>query len=153
MGISRRSEAIVATFSTSSVARGIHTSSTAPRTMSAYERLLTSSLVQAKWTSSASPASSGAGAMAASRFLTKYSTALTSCWVTFSVSAISAISAGPNSSTTARRASVSSAVRGRTPGIVPVSLRWMSHSTSTWTRIRFSAGSERWSTRAATAGR
>ena len=44
-----------------------------------------SSLVHAKWTSSARPASCEPGATSASRFLTKYSTALTSCWVTRSV--------------------------------------------------------------------
>ncbi len=56
-------DAIVASRSTRPVARGSHTSCTAPLTIRAYERLLTSSLVQQKCTSSASPASSGAGAM------------------------------------------------------------------------------------------
>ena len=58
-----------------------------------------SSLVQQKWMSSARPLSSSAGAICARRFLRKYSTALTSCWVTFSVSPISVISSGPKSST------------------------------------------------------
>ena len=77
---------------------------------------MTSSLVQQKWISSARPASSASGAMAASRFLRKYSTALTSCWVTRSVAAISSISAAPKPRTTSRRASCSSAVSRRTPG-------------------------------------
>ena len=46
-----------------------------------------SSLVQPKWISSARPVSSSAGAIAARRFLRKYSTALTSCTVTRSISA------------------------------------------------------------------
>jgi hypothetical protein len=47
-GTSRRSEAIVASASTSAVARGSQTSVTAPLTITAYDRLLTSSLVHAE---------------------------------------------------------------------------------------------------------
>ena len=59
-----------------------------------------SSLVQQKWMSSARPLSSGAGAISVSRRLRKYSTALTSCTVTRSISPSSATSSGPKSSTT-----------------------------------------------------
>ena len=45
-----------------------------------------SSLVQQKWMSSARPRSCSDGAIAVRRRLRKYSTALTSCWVTRSMS-------------------------------------------------------------------
>lgn len=152
-GTSRRSLAIVATCSTRAVALGSQTWATAPWTITAYERLLMSSLVQQKWISSASPASLSAGAISASRFLRKYSTALTSWAVTRSVAAISSISAWPKSSTIARRRVTSSSVRERTPGTTCCWIRWMSHSISTWIRARLRAGSERWSTSGAMAVR
>jgi hypothetical protein len=152
-GTSRRSEAIVASASTSAVARGSQTSVTAPLTITAYDRLLTSSLVHAKWMSSARPRSASSGAIWVSRFFTKYSTAFTSCWVTRSVAAISSISAAPNVRTISRRLSISDAVSRRTPGTTSRSVRWINHSTSTCTRARFRAGSLRWSTRGATAPR
>ena len=112
-----------------------------------------SSLVQPKWISSASPLSSSAGAIPASRRLRKYSTALTSCTVTRSISPSSATSAGPNVSTTPRSAVTSSSLSLRTPGTTPLAVWWISHSTSTRTRSRFSAASDRWSTSGATAAR
>ena len=152
-GVSRSAADISVSAPTSPAARGSQTCCTAPLTMTAYERLLMSSLVHAKWTSSARPASAGSGARARSRFLRKYSTALTSCCVTRSVAASSSISAGPNVVTTSRSAACSAPVSRRTPGTTCCSVRWISHSTSTWTRARLSAGSDRWSTSGATTER
>ena len=112
-----------------------------------------SSLVQPKWISSARPLSSSAGAIAARRFLRKYSTALTSWTVTRSISPSSATSSVPKSSTTARSAAISSSLSLRTPGTTPWLVWWISHSISTCTRCRLSAASERWSTSGATAPR
>ena len=135
--------------------RGSHTSRTAPLTMTAYERLLTSSLVQQKWMSSARPGPRAPGRSRSSRFLRKYSTALTSCWVTRSVArhlvdlggaeVVARRRAGPPARRSVRRAHA----RARRS----CSVRWISHSTSTCTRARLSAGSERWSTSGATTPR
>ena len=73
-----------------------------------------SSLVQPKWTSSVR--CSPAPTMPSRRRLTKYSTALTSWTVSRSISASSATSSGPKSSTTWRSRDCSSTVRLRTPG-------------------------------------
>ena len=83
----------------------------------------------------------------------KYSTALTSWTVTASISASSATEAASKEVTIARRAACCSAVSGPAPGSTDWAVRWISHSTSTWTRSRFSAASERWSTSGATAAR
>ena len=143
-----------ATWSTSAVAAGSQTSCTAPRTISAYERLLMSSLVHAKCTSSPTSRSADPSGAAASRLLRKYSTALTSCTVIFSIAASSATSSGPNVGDhvpQVRHVLVASAP-GR-PARPPFDVRWISHSTSTCTRSRFSAASVRWSTSGATAAR
>ena len=110
-----------------------------------------SSLVQPKWTSSVR--CSPAPTIPSRRRLTKYSTALTSWTVSRSISASSATSSVPKSSTTWRSRDCSSTVRLRTPGTTPEPVRWISHSTSTRTRSRLSAASERWSTSGATAAR
>ena len=72
---------------------GSHTRSTARCTVSAYEAELTSSLVHAKWVSSAIASRPSVE----SRSRTRYSTALTSWRVTASFSASQSISAWPNS--------------------------------------------------------
>src|SRR5450631_3765275 len=59
----------------------------------------------------------------------------------------------PKSSTRASRRVCSSGVSTRTLGTISPLVRWISHSTSTWTRSRFRAASDRWSTRGATVGR
>ena len=83
----------------------------------------------------------------------KYSTAFTSCTVTFSVDASSATDSASKSVTIARRPACCSAVSGSRPGSTRCSARWMNHSTSTWMRLRFSAASDRCSTSGSTAAR
>ncbi|OLT54560.1 hypothetical protein BJF88_08570 [Cellulosimicrobium sp. CUA-896] len=166
-GTAACSRAMSASWSASAVAAGSHTCSTAPRTMSAYDRLLTSSLVHAKWTSSPTPGStvsapSDSGAVA-SRRLTKYSTALTSCTVSRSIAPSSAISSPPNAAGICRRYATSASDSCGAPGTTGRTAfsstactplhSVISHSTSTWMRSRLSAASLRWSTSGATAPR
>src|SRR5690606_12831087 len=125
---------------------GSRTSSRAARSISAWEVLLMSSDVQAKWMNSLTRASSASPATVSRR---KYSTALTSWLVTRSMALIRAASASPKHSTTPRSRALPSGETGAKPGM-PASDRAMSHSTSTRTRSRMKAASEAKARRAAT---
>ena len=148
-GTSASSSAMSARVSMRVRAAGSHTSCTAPLTPSAYERLLMSSDVQQKWTSSErSPAP-----IWSRNSLIEYSTALTSWTVTasnvFSCSIVSRSKPAAHS----RSWVFSSSSSSRVPRTAPDSARWMNHSTSTWMRSRLSAASERWSMRGAVSPR
>ena len=113
-----------------------------------------SSLVQAKWVSSARLESSSAGASAVRRFLRKYSTALTS-WTVTALDLgelVDLVGAEVVDDRPQRGDLVVGRARAR-PGTTPWLVWWISHSTSTCTRCRLSAASERWSTSGATAPR
>ena len=97
-----------------------------------------SSLVQAKWVSSAMPSKPSDE----SRSRTRYSTAFTSWRVTASFSASQSISACPKSRYSARRRCLSASDSGDVSNSER-SVRAISHSTSTSTRARFRPASER----------
>ena len=125
--------------STSVLALGSQTSVTASRIVIAYERLLISSLVQAKWVSSRR--SSRPNFKTRSRI--KYSTALTSCLVLASVSANSATSASLKLVTILFNWSCNTASTGAFVPSKFLFARNISHSISTSMRALFNPASLR----------
>ena len=151
-GTSRRSDAMVATASTSACAVGSQTCSTAPLTISAYDRLLMSSLVQQKWMSSASPLSRLRGRDLRQPALEEVLDGLDVVLGDALDLAHLGHLLGPEvlDDLTQRVLLVVGEGPDARHDLARV-VRWISHSTSTRTRSRFSAGSERCSTRGATA--
>ncbi len=106
-----------------------------------------SSLVHAKCVSSATCARPSSSR----RSRTKYSTAFTSCRVTASTRASASICSWPKPATTPRSAAFCASVNGEEERS-DRSVRWMSHSISTWMRARLRPASERCSPSSVTTG-
>ena len=139
MGVSASALAMSAIVLTISSMKGV-TAATPERSMSACDRLLMSSDVQAKCTNSITAASSGC---CTSLSLMTYSTALTSWLVVRSTFFTSAASAGENSSRNFSRNALASSDRGGTSVTSGMAASLCSQRTSTMTRARTSAYSEK----------
>ena len=139
MGVSASSVALPTMTSMISSMNG-RTTSTPERSMRAWERLLMSSEVHAKCVNSMMDLSSGCWT---SLSLMTYSTALTSWLVVRSTFLTSAASAGEKSARNFSRKALASSESGGTSVICGMEASFWSHRTSTITRARTRAYSEK----------